>query len=74
MGAVMVGWAAIAGPRGAWAGLTYAVYWPAVEMPSRTLTENLHTPLLLAGLASLAHAPPAGRMRAAGPHPPLAGS
>ena len=63
MGAVMVGalGRAVAGPRGAWAGMAYAVYWPAVEMPGRTLTENLHTPLLLAGLASLAHAPPAGK-------------
>jgi hypothetical protein len=58
--AVMVGalGRAVAGPRGTWAGLAYAVYWPAVELPSRTLTENLHTPLLVAGLAVLAHASP----------------
>jgi hypothetical protein len=54
--AVMVGalGRALAGRRGTWAGLAYAAYWPAVELPSRTLTENLHTPLLLAGLATLA--------------------
>jgi len=54
--AVMVGalGRAVAGRRGAWAGLAYAAYWPAVELPSRTLTENLHTPLLLAGLGVLA--------------------
>lgn len=53
--AVMVGalGRAVAGRRGTWAGLAYAVYWPAVELPSRTLTENLHTPLLLAGFAML---------------------
>jgi hypothetical protein len=44
---------AAAGPRGAWAGLVYAVYWPAVQLPSRTLTENLHTFLLTAALALL---------------------
>ena len=55
LGAVMVGalGRALAGRRGTWAGLAYAVYWPAVELPSRTLTENLHTPLLLAGFTSL---------------------
>ena len=61
--AVMVGalGRAVAGRRGAWAGLAYAVYWPAVELPSRTLTENLHTPLLVAGLALLARTSPSGR-------------
>ena len=54
--AVMVGalGRALGGRRGTWAGLAYAAYWPAVELPSRTLTENLHTPLLLAGFATLA--------------------
>ncbi|HET8647077.1 MAG TPA: glycosyltransferase family 39 protein, partial [Vicinamibacteria bacterium] len=47
----------VAGPRGAWAGIAYAVYWPAVEMPSWTLTENLHTPLLVGGAALLALEP-----------------
>jgi hypothetical protein len=63
--AVMVGalGRALAGGRGTWAGLAYAAYWPAVELPSRTLTENLHTPLLLAGLATLARAPADGGSR-----------
>jgi hypothetical protein len=54
--AVMVGalGRALAGPRGAWAGLAHALYWPAIELPSRTLTENLHTPLLVAAFAVLA--------------------
>ena len=50
--------AALAGRGGTWAGLAYAAYWPAVELPSRTLTENLHTPLLVAGFAVLARASP----------------
>ena len=44
----------VAGPRGAWAGVAYAVYWPAMEMPLWTLTENVHTPLFVAGVAILA--------------------
>ena len=40
--------------RGAWAGAAYALYWPAVEMPSWTMTENVHTFLLTAGVAVLA--------------------
>ena len=61
LGAVMVGalGRALAGRGGTWAGLAYAVYWPAVELPSRTLTENLHTPLLLAGFTSLVCSPSA---------------
>ena len=43
----------VAGRRGAWAGVAYALHWPAVEMSSWTLTENLHTPLLVAGVAVL---------------------
>jgi hypothetical protein len=43
-----------AGPRGVWAGVAYALYWPALEMPTWTLTENLHTPLFTAALAVLA--------------------
>jgi hypothetical protein len=39
------------------------VYGPAVELPSRTLTENLHTPLLLAGFATLAQSSAAGDSR-----------
>jgi hypothetical protein len=44
----------VAGPRGYLAGIVYAVYFPAIEMPSWTMTENLHTVLLLAGVALLA--------------------
>lgn len=58
----------VAGRRGAWAGAAYALYWPAIEMPSWTMTENAHTFLLTAGLAVLASerlAPP-GRHAAAG--------
>jgi hypothetical protein len=43
-----------AGPRGAWAGVAYAVWWPAIEMPSWTMTENLHTILFAGSLAVLA--------------------
>ncbi len=46
---------AFAGPRGAWAGVAYALYWTAVELPSWTMTENLHTPLLVAGALLAAH-------------------
>ncbi|PYQ37782.1 MAG: hypothetical protein DMF77_25940, partial [Acidobacteria bacterium] len=41
----------VAGPRGAWAGVAYALWWPAVEMTSWTMTENLHTVLFMAALA-----------------------
>jgi hypothetical protein len=51
----------VAGPRGAWAGVAYALYWPAMEMPTWTLTENIHTPLFVAGVALLAGDP--GRRR-----------
>ena len=47
----------LAGPRGAWAGVVYALYWPAMEMPLWTLTENVHTPLFVAGVALLAGDP-----------------
>jgi hypothetical protein len=43
-----------AGPRGAWAGIAYALWWPAIEMPSWTMTENLHTVLFAGALALLA--------------------
>ena len=46
----------LAGPRGAWAGVAYALYWPSIEFPSRTYTENLHTPLLVGGAAVLSRA------------------
>lgn len=43
----------LAGRVGTLAGLAYAVFWPAVERPSWTLTENLHIPLFLAALLAL---------------------
>jgi hypothetical protein len=52
-----------AGPRGWWAGLAYAFYWPALEMPTWTMTENLHTVLLAGGVALLAAAAEKGRPR-----------
>ena len=43
-----------AGPQlGLLAGLAYALYWPSVEQPSRTMTENLHTFLLVAAFAAV---------------------
>jgi 4-amino-4-deoxy-L-arabinose transferase-like glycosyltransferase len=44
----------VAGPRlGTIAGVAYAVYWPSVELPSRTMTENVHTVLLVGGFVAL---------------------
>ncbi len=40
-----------AGRAGTWAGVLYALYWPALEMPTWTMTENLHSLLFTAGLA-----------------------
>jgi len=42
---------AAAGRAGTWAGVLYALYWPAIEMPTWTMTENLHTVLFTVGLA-----------------------
>lgn len=36
---------------GTWAGVLYALYWPAIEMPTWTMTENLHTVLFAVGMA-----------------------
>jgi hypothetical protein len=44
----------VAGRRGTWAGAAYALWWPAIEMPSWTMTENAHTVLLTAAVAVLA--------------------
>jgi hypothetical protein len=41
----------VAGQRGAWAGVAYAVYAYTVELPCWTLTENLNLPLTLGGMA-----------------------
>ena len=43
-----------AGPRGAWAGVAYALWWPAIEMTSWTMTENVHTVLFVGALALMA--------------------
>jgi hypothetical protein len=43
----------VAGPRGAWAGVVYALNFHAVEQSASTLTENLHSPLLVAALTLL---------------------
>ena len=53
--AVMVGLLGqrVAGPRGAWAGVAYAIYWPAILLPGRLLTENLHTVLLVGAFVLL---------------------
>lgn len=52
-----------AGARGAWAGAAYALYWPAIEMTQRVLTENLHVPILMWALVLVARA---ARRRATG--------
>jgi hypothetical protein len=44
----------LAGPRGVWAGVAYAVNFHAIEQSASTLTENLHSPLLVGALAILA--------------------
>jgi hypothetical protein len=53
-----------AGPRGAWAGIAYALWWPAIEMPSWTMTENVHTVLFVGGVAILAAGEPLSKRRA----------
>jgi 4-amino-4-deoxy-L-arabinose transferase-like glycosyltransferase len=51
---------------GAWAGCAQALYWPAIELAPKTLSENLHTPLLLGALLVLARsADPVSTRRAA---------
>ena len=44
----------IAGRIGVWAGVAYALDFHAIEQSASTLTENLHTPLLVAALWLLA--------------------
>jgi hypothetical protein len=46
----------LSGRAGLLAGLAYALYGPAVEMPATTMTENLHTPLFVGGILMLLHA------------------
>jgi hypothetical protein len=55
-----------AGARGAWAGVAYALYWPALTLPSGTLTENLHTPLLVLAFVLLLRASSTRRAAVAG--------
>ncbi|MET0551769.1 MAG: glycosyltransferase family 39 protein [Vicinamibacteria bacterium] len=68
--AVGVAWLGrrVAGPRGLWAGVAYAVYWPAVEMPTWTMTENAHTVLFVSAVVLLARetAQPSRRLAFAG--------
>ena len=44
----------IVGPRGVWAGIVYALNFHAIEQSASTLTENLHSPLLVGALALFA--------------------
>jgi hypothetical protein len=43
-----------AGPRGATAGVAYACYWPAIEMTTWAMTENVHTVLFVSAVVLLA--------------------
>ena len=52
--------------RGAWAGAAYALHWPSVMLPSTTLTENLHTLLLVWSFALMAGAARTGAAARAG--------
>ncbi len=51
----------VAGPLGAWAGVAYAVHWQSIAFHAGADTENIHTVLLVFGLALLAE-PGAGRL------------
>lgn len=53
----------IAGPRGTWVGVAYALNFHAIEQSASTLTENLHSPLLVAALTLLAAESMAPRWR-----------
>lgn len=59
----------VAGRAGSWAGVGYALYWPAIELTSWTMTENAHTPLFALALLLLVRereAPSARRRLLAG--------
>jgi tetratricopeptide (TPR) repeat protein len=58
----------VAGPRGAWAGMAYALNFHAIEQAPITLTENFHTVLLLGGIVLLIEesSPRGGDARARG--------
>jgi 4-amino-4-deoxy-L-arabinose transferase-like glycosyltransferase len=70
LAAVGVAWLGrrVAGPRGLWAGAAYALYWPAIEMPTWTMTENAHTLLFVSAVVLLAReaAEPSRRLAFAG--------
>lgn len=53
----------VAGRHGAWAGVAYALYWPAIELTSWSMTEHLQTPLLVLPMAILAQPGPLGHWR-----------
>jgi len=45
-------------PRGRWAGVAYALFFPAVQLCNSTMTEALHTPLLALAFVLLARTVP----------------
>jgi 4-amino-4-deoxy-L-arabinose transferase-like glycosyltransferase len=49
---------AAASPRGRWAGVAYAFFFPAIQLCNSTMTEALHTPLLALAFVLLARAIP----------------
>ena len=56
LAAALVAWLGrrTAGPRGLWAGIAYALYWPAIEMTTWAMTENVHTVLFVSAVVLLA--------------------
>jgi 4-amino-4-deoxy-L-arabinose transferase-like glycosyltransferase len=61
-------------PRGRWAGVAYALFFPAIQLCNATMTEALHTPLLALAFVLLARAiPEEGGGRAVLPVAALAG-
>ena len=44
--------------RGRWAGVAYALFFPAIQLSNSTMTEALHTPLLALAFVLLARAVP----------------
>ena len=44
----------VGGPLGIWAGVAYALFWPAAQACLLVQAENLHTPLIAAALVGLA--------------------
>ncbi len=54
-------------PRGRWAGVAYALFFPAIQLCNSTMTEALHTPLLALAFVLLARAVPQEEGRPARP-------